>query len=211
MNKTPIIIRNLGLLPWKIVFDKMNYFVDTRNLKTIDEIWLVEHYPIFTTGQSEGKLKIDSIRNIPVMASNRGGKITYHGPGQQVIYFLLNLKNNHIDLRKLLLLIESILLNTLKSFLIFGSSNKTYPGIYVNQKKICSIGLRIKNGCCLHGCSINVNMNLTPFTYIKPCGLNNIKMTQINDIQHNITMSMTRKILIKSIQMIFNKNIFFLF
>lgn len=198
MNNIPIIFRNLGLLPWDKVFNKMSYFTNNRDNNTIDEIWFVEHYSVFTKGQIENKKKILVIENIPVMQSDRGGKITYHGPGQQLVYLLIDLKRFCINIRKLLSLIENIVLSTLNYFSIIGHFNKKYPGIYVNNKKICSIGLKIKKHYCFHGFALNVKMNLKPFTYIKPCGMKNIKMTQMSDIKNNITLNIVRKILIKN-------------
>ena len=204
IKKNNVIIKDFGLVFWEDIFNKMNYFTVTRNQKTDDEIWFVEHYPIFTQGQSEYNNKIRYIKNIPVVHTNRGGKITYHGPGQQIIYLLLDLKRLKINIKKLLFLIEMIILDTLQTFDIFACNDKFYPGIYVDNKKICSIGLRIQNGCCLHGLSLNINIDLKPFKYISPCGDNNIIMTNIININKNIQFQSVKKILINKILLFFN-------
>ncbi|WP_367678694.1 lipoyl(octanoyl) transferase LipB [Buchnera aphidicola] len=204
MKNTYIIIRNLHFEDWKTVYNYMNDFTNIRNKYTLDEILLVEHYPIYTTGHvlNDDK-KIKYIHNIPITSSNRGGKITYHGPGQQIVYLLLNLKQNKINIRQLLFYIEQIVLNTLYTFSIIGNNNKLYPGIYVDSKKICSIGLRIQKGCSLHGFALNVNMDLKPFFYIHPCGIQDMIMTQISDIKPEISLYYVKKILIENISTFF--------
>ncbi|MBZ2279520.1 lipoyl(octanoyl) transferase LipB, partial [Buchnera aphidicola] len=160
------------------MFNKMKCFTQSRNFYTSDEIWFVEHYPIFTQGCIKKKENIIISSKIPIVTTNRGGQITYHGPGQQILYFLIDLKRRQINIRQFIDVIKNAVISMLRDFFILAYFDKNYPGIYVNKKKICSIGLRIQNGCTLHGLSININMDLTPFNYIYPCGNKEIKMTQ---------------------------------
>ncbi|WP_343128356.1 lipoyl(octanoyl) transferase LipB [Buchnera aphidicola (Takecallis taiwana)] len=200
-KKPYIIIKFLPKSSWQDVFHRMCEFTNLRTKNTIDEIWFVEHDPIYTQGLIRHN-NIKCINNIPVVCTNRGGKITYHGPGQQIVYLLLNLKRLNMHIRKLLLLIEHVVLNTLYTLKIIGSSKKS--GIFVEHKKICSIGLRIIKYYSLHGFALNVKMDLTPFQYIHPCGDSTIIMTQICQIKHNISMNEVKNILIKNFYSFFN-------
>ncbi|WP_343190467.1 lipoyl(octanoyl) transferase LipB [Buchnera aphidicola (Mollitrichosiphum nigrofasciatum)] len=176
-----IIVRDFGLIDWKVVFLEMHSFTVQRTMFSIDEIWFVEHYPIFTFGQRLNSKQINVKTNIPCVYTNRGGEITYHGPGQQIIYLLINIKLYNLNPRKLISIIENCVIKTLNYFSIVAYNKLFFPGVYVNNKKICSIGLRIINGFTLHGLSINVKMNLSPFNLITPCGDKYMKMTQISD------------------------------
>lgn len=204
----PVIIRNFHTSSWYHIFRNMDSFTNLRNQNTLDEIWFLEHHPVYTTGQTHSG-NIKNIHNIPVIHTNRGGKITYHGPGQQIVYLLLDLKRLKINIRTLLSLIEQIILNTLYFFSIIGH-NSTSPGIYVQKKKICSIGLRIKKYCCLHGFALNVKMDLKPFQYISPCGDNTIVMTHMYDIKKNISLNAVKKVLIKNCLLFFNLKCIFI-
>lgn len=186
----------------------MNVFTKSRKKCTINEIWFLEHYPIFTTGQTENNNKLLYINNIPIMNANRGGKITYHGPGQQIIYLLFNLKEMKINIKQLLYLVDQIILSTLYYFFCLGHKNFINPGIYIKNKKICSIALRIKKIFCLHGLALNIITDLTPFKYISPCGNNKIKMDNISTFISNITLYKMKNILIKKFLYFFNKNIY---
>lgn len=200
MNRKKIIIRRLGIKHWIDTFYDMHNFVSTSNKFTADESWFLEHYSIFTVGRSKNKIidkEINSINGISVVNSDRGGGITYHGPGQQIIYLLLNLKRRKICPSRIILFISEIVINTLKEFSINGIFNKKNPGVYVNGKKICSIGLRIKNGFSLHGFSLNVDMDLSPFNYIIPCGINGIEMTQMKNLNSNIFFNEVQSVLFK--------------
>ncbi|CAL4326329.1 lipoyl(octanoyl) transferase LipB [Buchnera aphidicola] len=202
MKNKIIFFRLLGLENWLTTFNKMNNFTILRNVDTFDEIWFVEHYPIFTQGQMKKKENINFIHNIPIVNSDRGGQITYHGPGQQILYFLINLKRRKINIRQLIDIMEKTVIETLKNFSIKGHVRKKLPGVYVNKKKICSLGLRIKKGSTLHGLALNVNMDLTPFNYINPCGDINIKMTQIKCFHPNIQLKDIRIVLIEKLSKI---------
>ncbi|XBC39963.1 MAG: lipoyl(octanoyl) transferase LipB [Buchnera aphidicola (Chaetogeoica yunlongensis)] len=192
-------IRNLGLRSVQNVCSNMYNFTINRTNFTKDEVWLVQHYPVFTIGVQENKIKFLIENNIPVVFSNRGGKITYHAPGQLIMYFLINLSRRKITVRKLISCMYDTILSTLKYFSINSYLLNNFPGIYVNNKKICSIGLRIKNGCSFHGMSLNINMNLLPFRYIYACG-NDFESTQIADIQPNLCFKTIQRVLIQKIK-----------
>lgn len=198
-----IFFRNLDVEHWSKTFKKMHNFTLLRDFYTFDEIWFVEHYPIFTQGQSNNNKKIIYINNIPVVNTNRGGQITYHGPGQQILYFLIDLTRRQLTIRQLINIMENTIINTLNKLCIKSYTKKKSPGIYVDNKKICSLGLRVKKHCTLHGLAINVNMDLKPFDYIYPCGDMHIKMTQIKDYNKKIKLENLRNILIKTLSEFF--------
>ncbi|MFP3014364.1 MAG: lipoyl(octanoyl) transferase LipB [Arsenophonus sp.] len=195
--KKIIILRQLGLNSYQPILDAMRQFTKKRTINTLDEIWLVEHYPVFTQGQSGKKEHLLSIRNIPVIQSDRGGQVTYHGPGQQIMYTLLDLRRNKISIKNLIIALENTVINTLYEFGISSYSNRKFPGVYVKQEKICSLGLRIHKGCSFHGLALNINMNLMPFQDINPCGCVGIKMTQLNNLVPDIDLKDTKSLLIK--------------
>ncbi|AEO08621.1 lipoyltransferase [Buchnera aphidicola str. Ak (Acyrthosiphon kondoi)] len=199
MQKKIIFFRDLGIEHWLTTVDKMNNFTISRDIYTFDEIWFVEHHPIFTEGQLNNKKNIICAHDIPIEKTDRGGQITYHGPGQQILYFLINIKRRKISIRQLIDIMEQTVIETLNSFCLKAYTKKNSPGVYINEKKICSLGLRIKKGSTLHGLALNVNMNLKPFDYIYPCGDINIKMTQIKDFNVNIELKDIKIILIKKL------------
>jgi len=194
-------VKNFGLISWKETYHEMNKFTTNRNNFTEDQIWLAEHYSVFTVGQSGFKKKFCLKKNfdIPILTSNRGGKITYHGPGQQVIYFLIDLKRKKMKIRVFISLLEQLVIETLKVFGIKSYADKFCPGIYHNEKKLCSFGFRVKKGCIFHGISINVDMDLTPFIFINICGVDNLSITQVRDINFSVSFKIFQKVLIKKI------------
>jgi lipoyl(octanoyl) transferase len=199
-----IYIRNLKKTDWSIISSAMNVFTDSRNQKTVDELWFTEHNAIFTTGILEkNKNIIRPIDNIPIVQCNRGGKIAYHGPGQQLVYILINLKLKKINIRDFLFLIEKVVINTLKKFHITAYTIKNAPGIYINKKKFCFIGLRIKNHCSLYGISYNINTDLSVYKKINPCGNKFIKVMNLIDVLPKITMKIFRKKFIQTFLNIF--------
>ncbi|MFP3019664.1 MAG: lipoyl(octanoyl) transferase LipB [Arsenophonus sp.] len=197
MLKTSIILRQLGLHNYQFVSDEMHKFTKKRTVDTKDELWLVEHYPVFTQGKTSKKEHLLLQGNIPVIQSDRGGKITYHGPGQQIMYILLDLKRNQISVRELVIRLENTVINTLSEFGIDSYARREAPGVYVEEKKISSIGLRIHKGCSFYGLALNINMDLSPFQYINPCGYIGMKMTQLNDLIPNIQSKDVKPLLIK--------------
>ncbi|MBT3826996.1 MAG: lipoyl(octanoyl) transferase LipB [Nitrosomonadales bacterium] len=145
-----------------------------------DEIWVTEHNPIYTTGLNKRESKLPK-SSIPHLFVDRGGKITFHGPGQIIFYFLISLERNRLSIRQLVSGIEDSILLFLKKRKVVGELKKNAPGVYIDQKKIASIGLRVKKGFTYHGVSLNVNMNLKPFLDIDPCGYEDLKMAQLNE------------------------------
>ena len=173
-----LIIRNLGRCDYQATFDAMHQFTNDRTDVSADEIWLVEHHPVFTQGQA-GKIEhLLNTGDIPVVQSDRGGQVTYHGPGQQVAYILINLRRKKLSVRDLVSHIENTIINTLSQFGITSNARPDAPGVYVDNRKICSLGLRIRRGCSFHGLALNINMDLTPFQRINPCGYAGMEMTQ---------------------------------
>ncbi len=160
----------------------MHAFTDERNADTTDEIWLVEHEPVFTQGQAGKAEHLLATGDIPVVQSDRGGQVTYHGPGQQVAYFLIDLKRKKLGVRELVTSIENIVIDTLAHYGIESRARPDAPGVYVGNDKICSLGLRIRRGCSFHGLALNVNMDLSPFLRINPCGYEGMAMTQTVDL-----------------------------
>ena len=176
-----IIVRNLDLCDYQETWEKMKEFTSKRTPQTPDEIWLLEHNQVFTTGISSEQKDILHLSNIPIIKTDRGGKITYHGPGQLICYFLFDLKRLKISIKKFVGLIEDAIIKLLAKYKISAHTIENLPGIYVENKKICSIGLKVKKGCCYHGLALNVSNDLTPFSYINPCGNSSLSMTKVND------------------------------
>ena len=160
----------------------MHTFTDERDENSCDEVWLVEHNPVFTQGQAGKEEHVLAAGDIPVVKSDRGGQVTYHGPGQLVAYVLINLRRKKIGVRELVTHIENTVINTLSQFTIESTARPDAPGVYVDNKKICSLGLRIRKGCSFHGLALNVNMDLSPFLRINPCGYAGMEMIQLHDL-----------------------------
>ncbi|WP_168393277.1 lipoyl(octanoyl) transferase LipB [Erwinia amylovora] len=196
MSPDTLIIRQLGLQPWAPVSLAMHQFTDQRNDQTPDEVWLVEHLPVFTQGQAGKSEHLLMPGDIPVMQSDRGGQVTYHGPGQQVMYVMINLKRRKMGVRQLVSAIEQTVIDTLAAFGVNATARADAPGVYVDEKKICSLGLRIRQGCSFHGLALNVNMDLTPFGRINPCGYAGLKMTQLAQQQPDVTLTEVQPVLI---------------
>jgi lipoyl(octanoyl) transferase len=175
-----LLIRQLGLQPYEPISQAMHDFTDTRDETTLDEIWLVEHQPVFTQGQAGKAEHVLVPGDIPVIQSDRGGQVTYHGPGQQVMYVLLNLKRRKLGVRELVTLLEQTVVNTLAELGIEAHPRADAPGVYVGEKKICSLGLRIRKGCSFHGLALNIAMDLSPFLRINPCGYAGMEMAQVS-------------------------------
>ncbi len=177
-----MIIRQLAQMDYTQVWQAMQNFTDNRDENTADELWLVEHPAVFTQGQAGKEEHLLMPGDIEVVKVDRGGQVTYHGPGQQVIYFLINLRRRKLGVRELVTLIEDGIVAALAEFGIEASPKKEAPGVYVNDKKIASLGLRIRKGCSFHGLALNVNMDLSPFLRINPCGYAGLEMIQTCDI-----------------------------
>ncbi len=175
-------IRFLGLVPYEPVWHAMQDFVAKREPDTRDEIWVLQHEPVFTQGQAGKAENILEDIGIPVVQSDRGGQVTYHGPGQLVIYFLLDVKRRGFGVRTLVDLIEQSILQLLTELGIDAELQKGAPGVYVAGKKIAALGLRIRRGSSFHGLSLNVDMDLRPFSAINSCGYAGLEATQLADL-----------------------------
>ena len=175
-----LVVKRLGRQDYEPVWKAMHEFTDQRTDDTPDEVWLVEHNPVFTQGQAGKAEHLINTGDIPVVQSDRGGQVTYHGPGQLVAYFLINLRRKKLGVRDLVTTIENLVINTLKAYNIDSAARPDAPGVYVDGKKICSLGLRIRKGCSFHGLALNVNMDLTPFLRINPCGYEGMEMVQVS-------------------------------
>lgn len=173
-----IIIRNLGRQDYQPIWQAMHKFTDERSPETTDEVWLVEHNPVFTQGQAGKAEHLLNTGDIPVVQSDRGGQVTYHGPGQLVAYVLVDLRRKKMGVRDLVTHIENTIIKTLSHFGIESNARPDAPGVYVSGQKICSLGLRIRRGCSFHGLALNINMDLAPFLRINPCGYAGMEMTQ---------------------------------
>ncbi len=182
----PIIIRHLGLTDFEATCQAMQRFTAERSTDTSDEIWLTEHPPVYTLGLNRKQVRFPIRNDIPVINTDRGGKITYHGPGQVIIYVLLNLSRQDLNIRSLVSLLENTVIALLAKHGVKATAKKDAPGVYVmhhhQEAKIASLGLRIKNNCCYHGLSLNVDMDLSPFEAIDPCGYAGLKVTQTKDL-----------------------------
>lgn len=204
MYQDKILVRHLGLQPYEPVSQAMHDFTDSRNDSTPDEIWLVEHLPVFTQGQAGKAEHLLMTGDIPVIQSDRGGQVTYHGPGQQVMYVLLNLKRRKLGVRELVTLLEQTVVSTLAEYGIDAHPRADAPGVYVGEMKICSLGLRIRKGCSFHGLALNINMDLAPFQRINPCGYAGMEMTQMRQWVETATPENIRPVLLKNVLALLN-------
>ncbi len=174
-----LIVRQLGTQEYIPTWQAMKNFTDNRQSNTLDEIWLLEHPPVFTQGQAGKPEHILNPGNIPIVQTDRGGQVTYHGPGQLVMYVLFDLKQLNVGIRQLVNKLETSVIKVLYDYHISAKTRCDAPGVYVNESKICSIGLRIRRGCSYHGIAFNIAMDLEPFSRINPCGFQNLTVSQI--------------------------------
>jgi lipoyl(octanoyl) transferase len=176
---------DLGLQSYERVWSAMSDFTNQRNAETTDQLWLVQHPPVFTQGQAGKAEHLLVPGDIPVVQSDRGGQVTYHGPGQLVAYPLLDLRRLKIGVRDLVTSIEETIVATLAHYGIEAYAKSDAPGVYVDGNKIASLGLRVRRGCSFHGLALNVDMDLSPFLRINPCGYQGLAMAQIRDLVPN--------------------------
>lgn len=187
-GQPPVLVRFLGLQPYESTWQAMQAFTAARGENTPDEIWLLEHPPVYTQGQAGKPEHLLNPGQIPVVQIDRGGQVTYHGPGQLVAYVLLDLKRRKLGVRDLVRRLEQSVIDLLAGYGITAYGKVDAPGVYVTQgegeAKIAALGLRIRNGCCYHGLSFNVRMDLSPFHHINPCGYAGLAVTQLADFGH---------------------------
>ena len=177
-----LIIRDLGVVDYTETWQRMQQFTDNRDESTVDEIWLLEHPPVFTQGQAGKEEHLLFPGDIPVVKVDRGGQVTYHGPGQLVAYVLLDIKRRKIGVRELVTMIEQVIVGALAAHAVNAYARPDAPGVYVNEAKVASLGLRVRKGCTFHGLALNVAMDLSPFSRINPCGYAGMRMVQSSDL-----------------------------
>ncbi len=188
-----LIIRDLGQVDYTSTWQRMQQFTDQRDETTVDEIWLLEHPPVFTQGQAGKAEHLLFPGEIPVVQVDRGGQVTYHGPGQLVAYVLLNIKRRNLGVRQLVNLIEQSIIDTLAENQIQAFAKADAPGVYVDNKKVASLGLRVRKGCTFHGLALNVDMDLSPFSRINPCGYAGMQMVQSKDLGGPVSMTQAKQ------------------
>ena len=176
------VIRNLGLQDYQSTWQNMQRYTENRGIEAADEIWITEHPPVYTLGLNGKREHLLATGDIPVINSDRGGQVTYHGPGQLIIYTLLDIKRLNLSIRSLVTTLEQAMISALAQYGIIAVAKTDAPGVYVNDKKIGSIGLRIKKNCSYHGLSINNHMDLRPFDHINTCGYSGLEVTQLANL-----------------------------
>jgi lipoyl(octanoyl) transferase len=182
MTDNTILVRQLGHSEYTPTWQAMKDFTDQRNENTLDEIWLVEHPPVFTLGLNSKPEHILDAGDIPVVKIDRGGQVTYHGPGQLIAYLLVDLKRRKLGIRSMVEKIEQAIINLLAEYSIDAVGRRDAPGVYVGDRKIAALGLRVRRSCSYHGLALNVDMDISPFTRINPCGHKGLEVTQISAI-----------------------------
>ncbi|MFT2096812.1 lipoyl(octanoyl) transferase LipB [Marinomonas sp. 2405UD66-6] len=184
-----LICRDLGVVEYSDTWDRMKDFTQARTKEDADEIWLLEHPPLFTQGQAGKQEHLLAPGDIPVIQVDRGGQVTYHGPGQLVAYVLIDLKRLGIGVRDLVNVLENSVVQVLAKNTIEAYPKPDAPGVYVDGQKIASLGLRVRRGCSFHGLALNVDMDLTPFDRINPCGYQGLKMVDMKHLNSNVVLS----------------------
>lgn len=178
-----LVVKHPGLQPYEQTFQAMQQFTDTRDETTADQIWVVQHPPVFTQGLNGKPEHLIAMQDtIPLVQTDRGGQVTYHGPGQLIIYLMIDLKRAKLSVRDLVHRMEQAIINLLNDYQLQGQAREDAPGVYVNQQKIASLGLKVRKHRSYHGLALNVDMDLTPFEWINPCGLSGMQMTQISSL-----------------------------
>lgn len=182
------VVRHFGELDYLETWQKMRYFTDVRTADTADELWFLQHPPVYTLGKNAKAEHILNAENIPVVNTDRGGQVTYHGPGQIVVYTLLDLNRLKTGVRELVTMIEQSIIDLLAGYGVAANARREAPGVYVNNAKIAALGLRVRKGCSFHGLALNVDMDLEPFSRINPCGYAGLEVTQLTDLVRGIAI-----------------------
>ncbi len=208
----PLIIRRLGFTDFESTCQAMQTFTATRSRDTADELWLTQHPPVYTLGLNRKQVAPALRNDIPTVLTDRGGKITYHGPGQIIIYTLIDLSRRHLNIRSLVNALEGSVIELLAEHHIAAFAKKEAPGVYVElgnglDAKIASLGLRLKNNCCYHGLSLNVDMDLSPFSAIDPCGYAGQQVTQTRDLGIQADADMLAETLTKKLEKKLSSNL----
>lgn len=207
-------VRYLGVHNYLETWEKMHDFTEQRNHHTIDEIWIVEHPPVFTQGQAGKAENILQRTDIPIVQTDRGGQVTYHGIGQLIAYLLIDIRRKDFNIRTLVSSIENSLIRLLADYHVDAIAKADAPGVYVDNKKIASLGLKIRKGCSFHGLALNVDMDLSPFLQINPCGYAGLEMTQcknegitlsVNELAPLLIEKLTDRLTYSKIESFFNE------
>ncbi|WP_428034872.1 lipoyl(octanoyl) transferase LipB [Amphritea sp.] len=177
-----IVIRDLGLVEYLPTWQAMQDFTASRDEHSVDEIWVLEHHPVFTQGHAGNAEHLLGTGDIPVVQVDRGGQVTYHGPGQLVVYLLLNLRRKKFGVKELVARMEASIIELLAGYGVEAYARADAPGVYVNEAKICSLGLRVRKGCSFHGLAFNLDMDLEPFNRINPCGYAGMAVTRLKNL-----------------------------
>ena len=177
-----IVVRDLGVRPMPEVWAEMKSYTDERDAAAPDQVWFVEHPPVFTLGQGADRAHLLDPGEIPVVETDRGGQVTFHGPGQLVCYALIALKRRGLDVRSLVRALEAAVVDTVAAYGVEAYPRRDAPGVYVGGRKLAAVGLRVRKGCSYHGIAVNVRMDLEPFSRIDPCGFADLKVTQLADL-----------------------------
>jgi len=176
-----VVVRDLGIVDYQPAWDAMQQFTDVRGDDSTDELWCLQHPPVFTQGQAGCAEHILDAGAIPVIQANRGGQVTYHGPGQLVVYLLVDLRRKNLGVRALVDVIEQSLIALLADYGVIAQSDLKAPGVYVEGRKIAALGLRVRRGCTFHGLALNIDTDLAPFARINPCGYAGMTVTRLRD------------------------------
>ena len=196
MLSDQLIVRDLGLLPYELTWLRMQAFTNERDADAVDEIWSLQHEPVFTQGQAGKQEHLLNPGDIPVVQVDRGGQVTYHGPGQAIVYLMLNLKRKKVGVRELVTIMEDAVVDTLNDFQVKAYAKPDAPGVYVDDRKIASLGLRVRRGCSFHGLALNLAMDLEPFLRINPCGYAGMEMTQLGMLVEDLDQAQASQCLL---------------
>jgi len=188
-------VKFLGMVDYETTWQAMKRFTEQRTPETRDEIWLLQHPPTYTQGQAGKPEHLLNAPQIPVVQIDRGGQITYHGPGQVVAYLLLDLRRWKLNVRQLVRLMEQSVINILAGYSISASGRVDAPGVYVGDAKIAALGLKIKHSCCYHGLSFNIDMDLSPYDFINPCGYKGLRVTQLKEFDVKASLDQIEQLL----------------
>lgn len=200
-----MLIKDLGLVDFESTCKSMQEFTAQRDENTKDELWLLEHNPVFSQGLNGKDEHIFDTQNIPVIKADRGGQVTYHAPGQLIAYTLFDLKRHKIGVREMVSNLEVTVVDMLATLGLDAQTRSDAPGVYIGEQKIASLGLRVKRGACYHGISVNIDMDLTPFSYINPCGYQGMEMIDLKRLGCDITMEQAKQQFISAFKMQMNK------
>jgi lipoyl(octanoyl) transferase len=200
MFATPVVVRHFDVCDYADIFQRMQIFNTSRIADTADEIWLLQHHPVFTLGLNGKPEHILDAGDIPIVKTDRGGQVTYHGPGQLIVYTLFDVRRNQLGIREMVTRLEQSVIEFLAGNNVAAAARKEAPGVYVAGKKIAALGLRIKSGGSYHGLSLNVDMDLSPFSRINPCGYAGLEVTSLQQLGINESVNNVAVALLKNIQ-----------